>query len=37
MGDAWHNNHHNNLAKPTTKEQWWELDPVMTVAKIVSK
>jgi len=37
MGDAWHNNHHNNLAKPTTKEQWWELDPVITVAKMVSK
>ena len=35
-GDAWHNNHHNNLVKLTTKEKWWELDPVARIAKVIS-
>jgi len=37
LGDAWHNNHHANLGKLSTKERWWELDPVVTVAKVVGK
>ena len=36
-GDAWHNNHHNNLAKFTTKEKWWELDPVVSIAGVIKK
>lgn len=36
-GDAWHNNHHNNLAKFTTKEKWWEFDPVVKIAGVVRK
>ena len=34
-GDAWHNNHHNNLAKFSTKENWWEFDPATIIAKAV--
>ena len=37
LGDAWHNNHHNNLAKFSTKEKWWEFDPVVAIAGVVSK
>lgn len=36
-GDAWHNNHHNNLVKITTKERWWEFDPVVTIANMVKR
>lgn len=36
-GDAWHNNHHNNLAKFSTKEKWWEFDPVVIIAGAVRK
>ena len=37
MGDAWHNNHHANLGKLTTKEKWWEFDPVVNICKVVAK
>lgn len=37
LGDAWHNNHHNNLAKFTTKEKWWEFDPVVAIAGVIKK
>lgn len=36
-GDAWHNNHHNNLAKFSTKEKWWEFDPAMFIAGVIKK
>jgi len=36
-GDAWHNNHHNNLVKMTTKENWWEFDPVVPISSIIRK
>jgi len=37
MGDAWHNNHHKNLAKFSTKEKWWEFDPVVNIAGVLKK
>lgn len=37
MGDAWHNNHHKNLAKFSTKENWWEFDPVVAIAGVLKK
>jgi fatty-acid desaturase len=36
-GDAWHNNHHANLGKITTKEKWWEFDPVVAIAGVIKK
>ena len=32
-----HNNHHANLGKLTTKEKWWEFDPVVNICKVVAK
>jgi len=34
-GDAWHNNHHNKPQSYTTKEKWWELDPVALIIRII--
>ena len=36
-GEGWHNNHHANLGKLTTKEKWWEFDPVVNICKVVAK
>lgn len=36
-GDAWHNNHHNNLGKFSTQERWWEFDPIVAIAGVIKK
>lgn len=35
LGDGWHNNHHANPGKWTTKEQWWEFDPCGSFIKFI--
>lgn len=37
LGDAWHNNHHTNPAKLSTKVKLYELDPVVILVKLISK
>jgi stearoyl-CoA desaturase (delta-9 desaturase) len=37
LGDAWHNNHHANAEKTTTKIKRFELDPVSTFIKLIKK
>lgn len=37
LGEAWHNNHHANPKKMTTKERKYEFDPVSTIISMVSK
>ena len=37
LGDAWHNNHHGNSAAKTSQVQWWELDPVRYIIKVIEK
>jgi stearoyl-CoA desaturase (delta-9 desaturase) len=37
LGDAWHNNHHNNPAAVTTRIKWWELDPVDFIIRVIKK
>lgn len=37
LGDAWHNNHHANLTKHTTKDRWWEFDPITLITSVVKK
>ncbi len=35
LGEAWHNNHHGNPARYTTKIKKYEFDPVTTIIKLV--
>jgi stearoyl-CoA desaturase (delta-9 desaturase) len=35
LGDAWHNNHHANAAKLSTKVRWYEFDPVVFLIKLI--
>lgn len=37
LGDAWHNNHHGNAEKASTKVKWFEFDPVAVVIELVRK
>ena len=37
LGEGWHNNHHKHPHKKTTKEKFWEIDPLHWVIKLVSK
>lgn len=37
MGDAWHNNHHNDPSLLTTKIRWWEIDPIAFIIKTIKK
>lgn len=37
FGDAWHNNHHSNAAKLSTKIKWWEFDPIKSIVGVVGK
>jgi stearoyl-CoA desaturase (delta-9 desaturase) len=35
LGDAWHNNHHANASKLSTKVRWYEFDPVVFLIKLI--
>jgi stearoyl-CoA desaturase (delta-9 desaturase) len=35
LGEAWHNNHHGDAKKYTTKLQYWEIDPLGWFIKLV--
>jgi stearoyl-CoA desaturase (delta-9 desaturase) len=35
MGEGWHNNHHANPSRWTTKEKWWEIDPSGWIVKLI--
>jgi stearoyl-CoA desaturase (delta-9 desaturase) len=37
LGDAWHNNHHANADKITTKIKKYEFDPVATFINLIKK
>ena len=37
LGDAWHNNHHANAEKSTTKIKRFEFDPVSTFINLIKK
>jgi stearoyl-CoA desaturase (delta-9 desaturase) len=37
LGDAWHNNHHANAAKYSTKVRTYEFDPVAILINIIKK
>lgn len=37
MGEAWHNNHHNDPKNISTKIKWFEFDPASTIIKLVKK
>jgi stearoyl-CoA desaturase (Delta-9 desaturase) len=37
LGEAWHNNHHNNPTSVTLKEKWWEFDPSAVIINLVRK
>jgi stearoyl-CoA desaturase (delta-9 desaturase) len=37
LGDAWHNNHHANAEKTTTKVQRFEFDPVSAFINLIKK
>lgn len=37
MGEGWHNNHHANPTKPTTKVHWWEFDLLYWIGSLVGK
>lgn len=36
-GEGWHNNHHNNPRAWHLKENWWELDVVGNIIKVIKK
>jgi stearoyl-CoA desaturase (delta-9 desaturase) len=35
--EGWHNNHHHNPAAWQMGEQWWELDPLSWIIRIIKK
>lgn len=37
LGDAWHNNHHANAAKISTKVRSYELDPVSVIINLIKR
>jgi stearoyl-CoA desaturase (delta-9 desaturase) len=37
LGDAWHNNHHENAERISNKIKWFELDPVAVIIKLIRK
>lgn len=37
LGEAWHNNHHNDSLNPNFGRKWWELDPTYWLIKIIRK
>ena len=36
-GEGWHNNHHKNPGKCNNQVNWWEIDPIAWVIRIVRK
>lgn len=36
-GEGWHNNHHKDPSKWNLKENWWEIDLISYVIKVVKK
>ena len=37
LGEAWHNNHHENPANPNFGRKWFEFDPAYWIIKLVEK
>jgi len=37
LGDAWHNNHHANAEKSTTKINRYEFDPIVIIINLIKK
>ena len=37
LGDAWHNNHHSNASKLSTKVKKYEFDPVVVLVNLIKK
>jgi stearoyl-CoA desaturase (Delta-9 desaturase) len=35
LGECWHNNHHYNARKTTTRYKWWEIDPVNWIIHLI--
>lgn len=35
LGEAWHNNHHNDPKNPNYSRHWWELDPTYWLVKLI--
>lgn len=36
-GEGWHNNHHKNPSKWNMQEQWWEIDLIAPVIRMIKK
>lgn len=36
-GEGWHNNHHHDPSRYTTKIKWWEIDLLGTVIRLIKK
>jgi len=36
-GEGWHNNHHKNPRKWSTKEKWWEIDMLGSIISVIKK
>lgn len=36
LGEAWHNNHHNDPKNPSTSVKWWEFDPLKYIIKLLT-
>jgi fatty-acid desaturase len=37
FGEGWHNNHHYSPGNPSTKEKWWEFDPLYLIGSVLGK